>query len=257
MFDINLIPFRSESYDVEMDWLSNHKAMIVCHEKVVKIPLPDGKVLRVIGERTEEKMRHLMSARTKEKKQEEIVVVRDFPKVFPDDLSGLPPIQEIEFRIKLVPGAIPVAKSPYRLAPFEIEELSCQLKELQDKELNKLTIKNHYPLPMIDDMFDQLQGSKYFSKIDLSFGYHQLRVHEDDIPKTTFRTRYGNFEFTAMPFGLTNAPATQEEHEVHLGLILELLKEEKLYAKFSKCEFWLQEVQFLEHVINGVYSHRP
>ncbi|GJU85720.1 putative reverse transcriptase domain-containing protein [Tanacetum coccineum] len=100
---------------------------------------------------------------------------------------------------------------------------------------------------MIDDMFDQLQGSKYFSKIDLSFGYHQLRVHEDDIPKTTFRTRYGNFEFTAMPFGLTNAPATQEEHEVHLGLILELLKEEKLYAKFSKCEFWLQEVQFLEH----------
>ncbi|GKF06901.1 putative reverse transcriptase domain-containing protein [Tanacetum coccineum] len=118
------------------------------------------------------------------------------------------------------------------------------------RELNKLTIKNCYPLPRIDGLFDQLQGSQYFSKIDLRSGYHQLRVHDDDIPKTTFRTRYGHFEFIVMPFGLTNAPATREEHEVHLGLVLELLKEEKLYAKFSKCEFWLREVQFLGHVIN-------
>ncbi|GKE01771.1 hypothetical protein Tco_1389754, partial [Tanacetum coccineum] len=88
-----------------------------------------------------------------------VVVVRDFPKVFPDDLSGLPPIREIEFCIELTPGATPVAKSPYRLAPSELEELSGQLKELQDKELNKLTVKNHYPLPRIDDLFDQLQGS--------------------------------------------------------------------------------------------------
>ncbi|GKA24314.1 putative reverse transcriptase domain-containing protein, partial [Tanacetum coccineum] len=109
-------------------------------------------------------------------------------------------------------------------------------------ELNKLTIKNRYPLPRIDDLFDQLQGSQYFSKIDLRSGYHQLRVHEEDIPKTAFKTRYGHFEFTVMPFGLTNAPATQEEHEEHLGLVLELLKKEKLYAQFSKCEFWLREI---------------
>ncbi|GJU22264.1 putative reverse transcriptase domain-containing protein [Tanacetum coccineum] len=221
-----------------IDWLSNHKSEKICHQKVVRIPLPDNKVLRVIGERPEEKMRHLRSAKTNEQKQEEIVVVRDYPKVFPDELSGLPPNQEIEFRIELVPGAIPVAKSPYRLAPFEMEELSVQLKELQDKgfirpssspwgapvlfvkkkggsfrmcidyrELNKLTIKNCYPLPRIDDLFDQLQGSQYFSKIDLRSGYHQLRVHEDDIPKTAFRTRYGHFEFTVMPFGLTKTPA--------------------------------------------------
>ncbi|GKC31933.1 reverse transcriptase domain-containing protein [Tanacetum coccineum] len=153
------------------------------------------------------------------------------------------------------------------------------------RELNKLTVKNHYPLPRIDDLFDQLQGSQFFSKIDLRSGYHQLRVHEDDIPKTAFRTRYGHFEFTVMPFGLTNAPAifmdlmnrvcrpyldkfvivfiddiliyskTQEEHVEHLRLVLGLLKKEKLYAKFSKCEFWLREVQFLRHVINGNGIH--
>ncbi|GJT04280.1 putative reverse transcriptase domain-containing protein [Tanacetum coccineum] len=179
---------------------------------------------------------------------------------------------------------MPVAKSPYRLAPSETEELSSQLRELQDKgfirpssspwgapvlfikkkdgsfrmcidyrELNKLTIKNRYPLPRIDDLFDQLQGSQYFSKIDLRSEYHHLRVHEDDISKTAFRTRYGHFEFTVMPFGLTNSPA--EEHERHLGLILELLKKEKVYAKFSKCEFWLQEVHFLGHVINDDDIH--
>ncbi|GKB42791.1 putative reverse transcriptase domain-containing protein, partial [Tanacetum coccineum] len=170
-----------------MDWLSNHKAEIICHKKVVRIPLLDGKVLRVLGERPEKKARHLMSAKAKEQKQEEMVMVRDFPEVFPDDLSGLPPIREIEFQIELVPGAIPVMKSPYRLTPSEMEELSGQLKELQDKgfirpsssplgalilfvkkkdglfrmrinyrELNKLTIKNRYPLLRIDDLFDQL-----------------------------------------------------------------------------------------------------
>ncbi|GJR76098.1 putative reverse transcriptase domain-containing protein [Tanacetum coccineum] len=120
---------------------------------------------------------------------------------------------------------MPVAKSPYRLAPSELEELSGQLKELQDKGLR--------------------------------FGYHQLRVHEDDISKTAFKTCYGHFKFIKMPFGLTNSLAskTQEEHEIHLGLVLELLKKEKLYAKFSKCEFWLREVQFLGHVINGDGIH--
>ncbi|GJX87081.1 putative reverse transcriptase domain-containing protein, partial [Tanacetum coccineum] len=247
VFDIDLIPFGHGSFDaiIGMDWLSNYKAEIICHEKVVRIPLPDGKVLKVVEERPDEKARLLMSAKAYDKKQEEIVVVRDFPKVFPNDLSGLPPIREIVFQIELTPRATP------------------------------LTVKNRYPLPRIDDLFDQLQGSQFFSKIDLRSGYHQLRVHEDDIPKTAFRTRYGHFEFTVMPFGLTNAPAvfmdlmnrvcrpyldkfvivfiddiliyskTQDEHVEHLRLVLELLKKEKLYAKFSKCEFWLREVQFL------------
>ncbi|GKC23947.1 putative reverse transcriptase domain-containing protein [Tanacetum coccineum] len=282
VFDIDLIPFGHGSFDViiGMDWLSNYKAEIICHEKVVRIPLSDGKVLRVVGERPEEKARLLMSTKASDKKQEEIVMVRDFPEVFPDGLSGLPPIQEIEFRIELIPGATPVAKSPYRLTPSELEVMC-----IDYRELNKLTVKNRYPLPRIDDLFDQLQGSQFFSKIDLRSGYHQLRVHKDDIPKTAFRTRYGHFEFTVMPFGLTNAPAifmdlmnrvcrpyldkfvivfiddiliyskTQEEHVEHLRLVLELLKKEKLYAKFSKCEFWLREVQFLGHVINGNGIH--
>ncbi|GJR03383.1 putative reverse transcriptase domain-containing protein [Tanacetum coccineum] len=119
------------------------------------------------------------------------------------------------------------------------------------RELNKLTVKNRYPLPRIDDLFDQLQGSSIYSKIDLRSGYHQLRVREQDIPKTAFRTRYGHYEFQVMPFGLTNAPADKKEHEEHLKAILEFLKKEKLYAKFSKCEFWFPKVQFLGHVIDS------
>nr|GEY91265.1 putative reverse transcriptase domain-containing protein [Tanacetum cinerariifolium] len=154
------------------------------------------------GERLKEKARFLMSAKASDKKQEEIVMVRDFPEVFLDDLSGLLPIREIEFQIELLHGATPVAKSPYRLAPSELEELSGQLKEHQDKELNKLTVKNRYPLLRIDDLFDQLKGLQFFSKIDLRYGYHQLRVQENDIPKTAFRTHYGNFKFTLIPFEL-------------------------------------------------------
>ncbi|GJY98311.1 putative reverse transcriptase domain-containing protein [Tanacetum coccineum] len=263
------------------------------------------------GERPEKDLGSLACIKDDEKKLDDIRVVRDFPEVFPDDLLGLPLVQEIEFRIDLIPGASPVVRSPYRLAPSETLELSNQLKELQEKgfirpshspwgvpvlfvkkkdgsmrmyidymELNKLTIKNRYPLHRIDDLFDQLQGVCCFSKIDLHSGYHQLRVREEDIPKTAFRTRYGHFEFTVMPFGLTNAPAifmdlmnrvckpyldkfvivfiddiliyskSEEEHEVHLKTILDLLEKEKLYAKFSKCEFWLKEVQFLGHVVN-------
>nr|GEV03444.1 putative reverse transcriptase domain-containing protein [Tanacetum cinerariifolium] len=276
------------SYEIEIasgQLIEIDKAEIICHEKIVRIPLLDGKVLRVPGEKPEEKMRQLMSARTKYQRQEERVAVRDFPKLFLVNLSGLPQVREIEFLIELTPGATPVAKPPYRLAPSELEELSGQLKELQDKELNKLTIKNRYPFPRIDDLYDQLQGSQFFSKIDLRSGYHQLRVHKDDILKTAFRTRYGHFKFTVMLFGLTNAPAvfidlmnrvcrpyldkfvivfiddilvyskTQEEHVEHLRLVLKLLKKKKLYAKFSKCELWLREVRFLGHVINGLAGY--
>ncbi|GJT79616.1 putative reverse transcriptase domain-containing protein [Tanacetum coccineum] len=118
-----------------------------------------------------------------------------------------------------------------------------------------MTVKNRYPLSIIGDLFDQLQGSRVYSKIDLRSGYHQLRVQEEDILKTTFRTRYVHYEFQVMPFRLTNTPASEEEHAEHLKLILELLKKEELYAKFSKCEFWLSKVQFLGHVIDSEGIH--
>ncbi|GJW63587.1 putative reverse transcriptase domain-containing protein [Tanacetum coccineum] len=200
VFDIDLIPFGHRSFDViiGMDWLSNYKAEIICHEKVVRIPLPDGKVLRVVGERPEEKLRLLMSAKASDKKQEEIVVVRDFPEVFSNDLSGLQPIWEIEFRIELIPGATPVAKSPFHLAPSEMEELSGQLKGLQDKELNKLTVKNRYPLLRIDNLFDQLQGSQFFSKMDIRSGYHQQRCEYDRTKRLRLEPRFNGdiSEFT-------------------------------------------------------------
>ncbi|GJY45555.1 putative reverse transcriptase domain-containing protein [Tanacetum coccineum] len=143
---------------------------------------------------------------------------------------------------------IPIdARAPYRLAPSEMQELSNQLQELSDRglsdqELNKLTVKNRYPLSRIDDLFDQLQGSNVYSKINLRSGYHQLRVRDEDIPKTAFRTRYGHYEFQVMPFGLTNAPA----------VFMDLMnRKEKLYAKFSKCDFWILIVQFLGHLIDS------
>nr|GEV89880.1 putative reverse transcriptase domain-containing protein [Tanacetum cinerariifolium] len=245
VFDISLIPFVSESFNmiIGMDWLSNHKAKIICHKMVVRIPLPDDKVLRVIGERPDKK-------------------------VFPDNLSGLPPSRKIKFHIELVPRAIPVARSPYRLAPSKMEELSStQGTPGQRFHSTKLVILGAPVLFMK-------------KKDDLRSRYHQLRVREDEIPKATFKTRYGHFKFTVMPFGLTNAPTvfmdlmnrvcrryldkfvivfiddilvsskTREEHEVHLGLVLKFLKKEKLYAKFSEYESWLREVHFLRHVIN-------
>ncbi|GKF54287.1 putative reverse transcriptase domain-containing protein, partial [Tanacetum coccineum] len=146
---------------------------------------------------------------------EDVPVIRDFPDVFPEELPGLPPPRQVEFRIDLVPMVTPIARAPYRLAPSEMKELSIQLQDLLEKgfirpnyrKLNKLTSKNRYPLSRIDELFDQLQGSSVYSKIDLRSGYHQLHIKEEDIPITAFRTRYGHFEFQVMPFGLTNAPA--------------------------------------------------
>nr|GFC62461.1 putative reverse transcriptase domain-containing protein [Tanacetum cinerariifolium] len=208
--------------------------------------------------------------KSEKKRLKNVPIVRDFPEVFPEDLPGLPPTRQVVFQIDLIPGAAPIAWAPYRLAPLEIKELSEQLKELSDKgfirpisspwgilvlfvkrkdgsfrmcinyrKLNKLTVKNRYPLPRIDDLFDQLQESSIYSKIDLRSGYQQLRAREEDVLKMAFRTRYGHYEFQVMPFGLTNAPANKKEHEEHLRTILKFLKKEELYAKFSKCEFWI------------------
>ncbi|GJU73744.1 putative reverse transcriptase domain-containing protein [Tanacetum coccineum] len=245
--------------------------------------------------------------KSEKKKLEDVLIVQDFPDVFPEDLTGLPLTRQVEFQIDMIPGAAPVARAPYRLAPSEMKELSEQLKELSDKgfirpssshwgasvlfvkkkdgsfricidyrELNKLTVKNRYPLPRIDDLFDQLQGFSVYSKIDPRSVYHQLRVREEDILKTTFQTRYGHYEFQVMPFGLTNAPMVfmdlmnrvckpfldkfvivfiddiliysknKKEHKEHLKEVLELPKKEKLYAKFSKCEFWIPKRRWLE-----------
>ncbi|GJZ25619.1 putative reverse transcriptase domain-containing protein [Tanacetum coccineum] len=179
-----------------------------------------------------------IESESEEKRLEDVSTVRYFLEVFPEDLPGLPPTRQVEFQIDLVPDDVPVSRAPYRLAPPELQELSTQLQELSDKgfirpisspylapvlfvkkkdgsfwmcidycELNKLTVKNQYPLSRIDDQFDQLQGSRVYSKTVLRSGYHQLRVREEDIPKTAFRTRYGHYEFQVIPFGLTNAPA--------------------------------------------------
>ena len=222
----------------------------------------------------------------------------------------MPPDRDIEFSIDLLPGTSPISKRPYRMDVKDLVELKKQIEELESKgyirpssspwgapvlfvdkkdgtrrmcvdyrALNDVTIKNKYPLPRIEDLFDQMRGAKVFSKIDLRSGYHQLKIRAEDIPKTAFTSRYGLYEYTVMSFGLTNAPAyfmylmnkvfmeyldkfvvvfiddilvfsrNEEEHEEHLRLVLQKLRENQLYAKLSKCEFWLKEVSFLGHVI--------
>ncbi|GKD71975.1 hypothetical protein Tco_1326065 [Tanacetum coccineum] len=273
---------------IGMDWLANHHAVIVWDEKIVRIPYGYEDLI-VQGDRDDKGEKSKLSIisctktrkyikrgcpiflaqvtkketedKSEEKRLEDVSTVRDFLEVFPKDLPGLLPTQQVEFQIDLVLGVAPVARGPYRLTPTELQELSTQLQELSDKgfirpssspwgapilfvkkkdgffrmcidyrQLNKLTVKNRYPLPRIDDLFDQLQGSKVYSKIDLRSGYHQLRVNADD-------------------------EARRKNHAEHLKLILELLKKEELYAKFSKCEFWLSKVQFLSHVIDSEGIH--
>ncbi|GJV26070.1 putative reverse transcriptase domain-containing protein [Tanacetum coccineum] len=285
-FNINLMPIELGSFDaiIGMDWLvkSNrgHEARlhIISYTKTQEYMLKGCPIFlaHVTTKGTEDK--------SEKKRLEDVPIVRDFPDVFHEDLPGLPLTRQVEFQIDLILGAAPVVRAPYRLAPSEMKELSEQLKELYDKGFIR-PMKNRYPLQRIDDLFDQLQGSSVYSKIDLRSGYHQLRVREKDIPKTAFRTRYGYYEFQVMPFGLTNAPAVfidlmnqvckpysdkfvivfiddiliylknKQEHKEHLKLILELLKKEELYAKFSKCEFWIPKIQFLGHVIDRQGIH--
>nr|GEY65597.1 putative reverse transcriptase domain-containing protein [Tanacetum cinerariifolium] len=219
-----------------------------------------------------------MEKKSEDKRLEDIPVVKEFLDVFLKDLPGLPPVRQMEFQIDLILGVAPVARAPYRLASSEMMFIDYQ-------ELNKLTIKNHYPLPRIDDLFDQLQSLSVYSKIGLRSCYHQLRVKDEDIPKTAFKTRYRHYEFQVMPFGLTNAHAVfmdlmnrvckpyldkfvtvfiddiliysrnKEKHANHLRIILELLRTEKVYAKFSKCDFWISIVQFLGHIIDSQGLH--
>jgi hypothetical protein len=246
-----------------------------------------------------------------ESKLEKMPVVHKYADGFPDDLPGMPPDRYIEFIIELQPDTSPISKRPYRMLPVELAELKKQLQELLDKgfirpstspwgcsalfvkkkakslrlcvdyhPLNAVTIKNKYPLPRIDVLFDQLAGARVFSKMDHRSGYHQIKIQPSDIPKTAFSTRYGLYEYLVISFELTNAPAyfmylmnlvfmpeldkfvvvfiddilvyskNEEEHVKHLHTVLQLLRKHQLYAKFSKCEFWLDKVKFLGHTIS-------
>jgi hypothetical protein len=238
-------------------------------------------------------------------------VIAKYRDVFPEALpEGLPPSREVDFGIELLPGSSPPSRPTFRQSASELDELKTQLAELTKsgfiqpskspfgapvlfvkkkdgttrmcidyRALNDITVKNSYPLPRIDELFDRLQGARYFSKFDLRSGYHQIRVKAEDVPKTAFRTRYGHYEFLVLPFGLTNAPATfmhlmhqtfreqlddfvivflddilvysktLVEHEVHVRKVLDILREQKLYAKESKCELFRTEVDFLGHIV--------
>ncbi|GJW93002.1 putative reverse transcriptase domain-containing protein [Tanacetum coccineum] len=307
LFKIDLMPIELGTFDVVigMDWLVNQDAVIVCGKKVVHIPVKN-KTLIIEGDRSTSRLKiiscikaskyierghqlfvaHVTEKEPKEKRLEDVPVIRDFPEVFPDDLPGLPPPRQVEFKIELVPGAAPVARAPYRLAPSELKELADQLQELSEKgfirpssspwgapvlfvkkkdgsfrmcidyrELNKLTVKNRYPLPRIDDLFDQLQGSSVYSKIDLRSGYHQLRIREEDLSYNFFSTSHTSTILIVFIDDILIYSKNKEEHEEHLKIILELLKNEQLYAKFSKCDFWLESVQFLGHVIDNKGVH--
>ncbi|KAK4382892.1 Transposon Tf2-12 polyprotein [Sesamum angolense] len=237
---------------------------------------------RLMLEGCEAYLAHVIDAEKVSPTLEEIPVVRDFPEVFPDDLPGLPPHREVNFTVETLPGVAPISIAPYRMAPVELQELKKQLEELLEKGfVRPSTSPWGAPVLFVKKKDDQLKGATIFSKIDLRSGYWQLRIAEKDILKTAFRTRSGHYEFLVMPFGLTNAPAAfmalmnrtfqeyldqfvivfiddilvysknREEHEQHLRIVLQILKEKELYAELSKCEFWVNQVVFLGHVISG------
>ncbi|WVZ69549.1 hypothetical protein U9M48_018320 [Paspalum notatum var. saurae] len=289
-----------------METLAKWDVRIDCAKRTVHLTAPDGQKVEVSATEPSGCL-HQMEA----KPTEGIRVVCEYPDVFPEELPGMPPDREVEFLIELLPGTAPIAKRQYKVAPKEQELIKENIDELLGKgfirpssspwafpvlfvdkkygsrrmcvdyrALNDVTIKNKYPLPRIDDLFDQLQGACVFSKIDLRSGYHQMKIRPSDIPKTAFITRFGLYEYTVMSFGLTNAPAyfmnlmnkvfmeyldkfvvvfiddiliyskMEEEHEEHLRLVLQKLRDHKLYAKLSKCEFWLDQVPFLGHIVS-------
>ncbi|GKD12336.1 putative reverse transcriptase domain-containing protein [Tanacetum coccineum] len=286
--------------------MSKYHAVIVCDEKIVHIPYGDevliiegngcnggskSKLSIILCTKTQKYIHKgcqvylaqvtakKIDDKTEEKRLKDVPIVRDLPEVFLEDLPGLPLTRQVEFQIDLVPDAAPVARSLHSLVSSEMQELSTHLQELFDKGFI-----SHSSPPWRDSILF-LQGSRVYSKIDLRSGYHQLRVREEDILKTAFRTHNSHYKFQVMPFGLTNAPAVfmdlmnrvckpyldnfvivfindiliyskiKKEHEGHLKLVLRLLKEEKLFAKFSKCEFWLSKVKFLGHVIDSEGIH--
>src|SRR3954464_7986760 len=312
VFLASLIALKSSDIDVilGMDWLSRQNAVLDCKAKSVKLTHPSGQTIKYTSPSSKTQVHSLNVHPLPD--LEDIPVVRDFPDVFPEELPGMPPDRAVEFIVDLKPGTAPISRRPYRMAPHELAELKTQLDASLAKgfirpssspwgcpvlfvtkkdgtervgvgyrPLNLATIKNKYPLPRINDLYDQLAGSAVFSKMDLRLGYHQIRIRKEDIPKTAFTTRYGLYEYTVMSFGLTNAPATfsrlmnsifmeyldrfvviylddiliysknEEEHAEHLRLVFMKLREHRLYAKFSKCEFWLPEVTYLGHVISA------
>ncbi|KAK1647758.1 hypothetical protein QYE76_065563 [Lolium multiflorum] len=293
-----------------MDWLTENGAVINCGDKTVSLRNSIGGRIVFQGDKYSELEIGLELNSLKEVRIEDIPVVNEFKDVFPKELPGMPPDREIEFTIDLIPGTAPIAQPPYKMGPKELVELKAQIDELEQKgfiqesvspwgtpvifvdkrdggkrmcgdyrNLNNVTIKNKYPLPRIQDLFDQVQGAGVFSKIDLRSGYHQIKIKKEDVPKTAFVSRYGHHEYLVVPFGLTNAPAIfmnlmnkifmkyldkfvivfiddiliyskdKEEHAKHLKIVLQTLREHQLYAKFSKCKFWLDSVEFLGHVI--------
>ncbi|WVZ84755.1 hypothetical protein U9M48_031746 [Paspalum notatum var. saurae] len=284
-----VLPNQGIDIILGMDWMKEHNVLLDITSRIVQMKSSkSGKTMHI----------HLPSHKhspptvnaTEAQLIEKIPVVSDFLDVFPEELPGLPPDRDVEFAIELA----------FRMAPDELKELKVQLQEQLDKgfirpssspwggkrlcvdywPLNAVTIKNKYPLPHIDILFDQLAGAKVFSKIDLRSGYYQIKIREEDIPKTAFSTRYGLYEYLVISFGLTNAPAffmymmnsvfmneldkfvvvsiddiliyskSEEEHKEHLRIVLARLREHKLYAKFSKCAFWLKEVSFLGHILS-------
>ena len=284
-----------------MHWLTRHGVVLDTETRTVQLTSPDNEEPVMINLEHHDNLKGQifnLEVEMDPKRIEEIHVVCEFMDVFLEELPGLPPDREVEFSIEIVPGTTPVYKKHYKMAPNELAELKVQIDELLDKgfirpstsawgcpamfvekkdktlrmvvdyrPLNAVTIKNKYPLPRIDILFDQLSGAKVFSKIDLRSGYHQVKIKKEDIPKTAFTTRYGLYEFLVMSFGLTNAPAyfmylmnsvfmpeldrfvlvfiddilvyseSIEKHEEHLSIVLQRLRDHQLYAKFSKCSF--------------------
>jgi hypothetical protein len=310
-FPTNMIVLKGQDIDVilGMNWLARHKATLNTDQRTIRLSHNQEEILLSIPIPTKTTGR-VYEAIILEIK--DIPVVCEFRDVFLEDLPGLPPERDVEFVIELKPGTAPISRRSYRMPPNELAELKIQLQDLLEKgsiwpssspwgcpaifvkkkdqtlrmcvdyrPLNEVTIKNKYPPPRIDILFDQLIGARVFSKIDLRSGYHQIRIRPEDIPKTAFTTRYGLFEYLVVSFGLTNAPAhftylmssvfmpeldkfvvvfiddiliyskNEEGHAQHLRVILTRLREHQLYAKFSKCVFWLEEIQFLGHVLSA------